>query len=98
VSLDRCASQDAAYYRPTTNTPIVQQRFAQPLKQLIEEHSCLHLLGFNRYTVQRIFQLMRWQVRQRPVGLKPRVQAMPSVAAAPNERWGHRPVSRVDRP
>ena len=26
------------YYRPTKKAPIVQQRFAQPIKQLIEEH------------------------------------------------------------
>ncbi|CAJ0784534.1 hypothetical protein R8510_05271 [Ralstonia chuxiongensis] len=46
-----------------------------------------HLLGFNKNTVQRIFQLMGWQVRKRPVGFRPRVQALPSVASAPNERW-----------
>jgi putative transposase len=46
-----------------------------------------HLLGFNKNTVQRIFQLRGWQVRKRPVGFRPRVQAMPSVATAPNERW-----------
>ncbi|WP_296225825.1 DDE-type integrase/transposase/recombinase [Ralstonia sp. UBA689] len=47
----------------------------------------VHLLGFNKNTVQRIFQLMGWQVRKRPVGFWRRVQAMPSVATAPNERW-----------
>ena len=46
-----------------------------------------HLLDFNKNTVQRIFQLKHWQVRKRPVGFRPRVQAMPSVASAPNERW-----------
>ena len=30
---------------------------------------------------------MRWQVKKRPVGFRPRVRAMPSVAGAPNERW-----------
>jgi putative transposase len=43
--------------------------------------------GFNKNTVQRIFELMHWQVKKRPVGFRPRVQAMPSVAAVPNERW-----------
>lgn len=81
------------YYRTTKKTPIVQERFSQPIKQLIEEHPAFgyrtvaHLLGFNKNTVQRVFQLMRWQVKKRPVGFRPRVQAMPSVAAAPNERW-----------
>ena len=46
-----------------------------------------YLLGFNKNTVQRIFQLMGWQVRRRPVGFRLRVQALLSKATAPNERW-----------
>jgi putative transposase len=82
-----------AYYRPTKKVPSVQERFAQPIKQLIEEHpsfgyrTVAHLLDFNKNTVQRIFQLKGWQVRKRPIGFRPRVQAVPSVAAMPNERW-----------
>jgi putative transposase len=45
------------------------------------------LLGFNKNTVQRIFQIKGWQVRKRAVGMRPRIQSVPSVAAAPNERW-----------
>ena len=45
------------------------------------------LLGFNKNTVQRIFRLKGWQVRKRAVGMRPRIQAVPSVATAPNERW-----------
>jgi putative transposase len=45
------------------------------------------LLGFNKNTVQRIFQIKGWQVRKRAVGMRPRIQAVPSVATAPNERW-----------
>ena len=45
------------------------------------------LLGFNKNTVQRIFQLKNWQVRKRHIGMRPRIQALPSVATAPNERW-----------
>jgi transposase InsO family protein len=45
------------------------------------------LLGFNKNTVQRIFQLKGWQVRKRAVGMRPRIEAVPSVATAPNERW-----------
>jgi putative transposase len=43
--------------------PIVQERFAQPIKQTIEENPSLgyrpvaHLLQFNKNTVQRILQL-----------------------------------------
>ena len=48
------------YYRPTKQTPIVQERFAQPIRQLIEEHPAFgyrtvaHLLGLNKNTVQRV--------------------------------------------
>lgn len=82
-----------AYYRSTKKAPVVQERFAGPIKQMIEENpsfgyrTVAHLLDFNKNTVQRIFQLKHWQVRKRPVGFRPRVQAKPSVAAAPNERW-----------
>lgn len=81
------------YYRPTKALPRVQERFAAPIKALIEEQpsfgyrTVAHLLGFNKNTVQRIFQLKGWQVKKRPIGFRPRVQALPSVAEAPNERW-----------
>lgn len=61
-------------------------------RALIEEspsfgyRTLAHLLGFNKNTVQRIFRSMGWRVRMRPIGFRPRVQAMPSVATAPNER------------
>uniref|UniRef100_A0A8A4DV42 IS3 family transposase n=14 Tax=Burkholderiaceae TaxID=119060 RepID=A0A8A4DV42_BURPE len=80
------------YYRPVKSEPKVQARFAEPIKALIEEslsfgyRTLAHLLGFNKNTVQRIFRLMGWRVRKRPIGFRPRVQAMPSVATAPNER------------
>jgi putative transposase len=45
------------------------------------------LLGMNKNTVQRIFQLKGWQVRKRAGGMRPRIQALPSVAAAPDQRW-----------
>ena len=41
----------------------------------------------NKNTVQRVFQCMGWQGRKRPVGFRPRIQALPSRALAPNERW-----------
>ena len=46
-----------------------------------------YLLGTNKNTVQRIFQLKGWQVRKRAIGFRPRIQALPSVAQAPNGRW-----------
>lgn len=81
------------YYRPSRKAPAIQERFYGPIKRMIEEHpsfdyrTVAHLLNFNKNTVQRIFQLKRWQVMKRPIGFRPRVQAMPSVAKLPNERW-----------
>lgn len=81
------------YYRPTKAPAKVDPRFAEPIKAMIEEspsfgyRTVAHLLGFNKNTVQRIFQLKGWQVKKRPVGFRPRVQALPSVAQAPDERW-----------
>lgn len=46
-----------------------------------------HLLGFNKNTVQRVFQIRGWQVRKRPVGFRPRIEARRSRASQPNERW-----------
>jgi putative transposase len=41
----------------------------------------------HKSTVQRIFQLKSWQVRKGAIGFRPRIQALPSVAQAPNDRW-----------
>ncbi len=63
------------------------------IKAMIEENASFgyrtvaHLLGFNKNTVQRIFQIKGWHVRKRPVCFRPRIQSLPSVAKAPNERW-----------
>jgi hypothetical protein len=81
------------YYRPTKATSRVQERFEAPIRAMIEEEpsfgyrTVAGLLGFNKNTVQRVFQLRGWQVKKRPVGFRPRIQAMPSVATAPDERW-----------
>ncbi len=81
------------YYKPVKVPPKVDPKFATPIKAMIEEspsfgyRTVAHLLGFNKNTVQRVFQLMGWQVRKRPIGFRPRIQALPSVATMPNERW-----------
>jgi putative transposase len=81
------------YYKPVKKAPVVQERFAKPIKGMIEENpsfgyrTVAALLGFNKHTVQRIFQLKGWQVKKRPVGFRPRIEALPSVALAPDERW-----------
>ena len=81
------------YYRPTKGQPKVQERFESPIKAMIEQEpsfgyrTVASLLGFNKNTVQRVFQIRGWQVKKRPIGFRPRVQAMPSVATAPDKRW-----------
>ena len=81
------------YYRPRKAPPKVRAEFAGPIKALIEEEpsfgyrTVAGLLGMNKNTVQRIFQIKGWQVRRRAVGHRPRIQAMPSVATRPDERW-----------
>ena len=82
-----------AYYKPVKSAPKVQACFAEPIKAMISEQpsfgyrTVAGLLGFNKNTVQRIFQINGWQVKKRPIGFRPRIQALPSVASAPNERW-----------
>lgn len=81
------------YYKPTKAPPKIQSELAAPIKALIEAEpsfgyrTVAGLLDMNKNTVQRIFQLMGWQVRKRAVGARPRIQALPSVAKAPDERW-----------
>ncbi|SDG10955.1 putative transposase [Dyella sp. 333MFSha] len=81
------------YYRSVKAPPKIQEAIAAPVKALIEAEpsfgyrTVAGLLGMNKNTVQRIFQLKGWQVRKRPIGQRPRIQALPSVATRPDERW-----------
>lgn len=81
------------YYRPTKAPPKVKPALAEPIKALIEAEpsfgyrTVAGLLDMNKNTVQRVFQLMGWQVRKRAIGHRPRIEALPSVAQAPDERW-----------
>jgi len=43
------------------------------------------LLGMNENTVQHIFQLKGWQVRKRPLGQRPRIEAKVSRAYRPDQ-------------
>jgi putative transposase len=83
----------SVYYQPAQSPPAVKPELAEPIKALIETEpsfgyrTVAALLGMNKNTVQRIFQLMGWQCRKRPVGHRPRIEALPSVASAPDVRW-----------
>ena len=81
------------YYRAIKAARKRRERFVKPIEAMIEENpsfgyrTAAHLLDSNKTTVQRAFQLMGWQVPKRPVAFRPRIQALPSVATAPDERW-----------
>ena len=82
-----------SHYKPVKSVPKVQERFAEPIKKMILAEpsfgyrTVAALLGFNKNTVQLIFQLRGWQVKKRPIGFRPRVKALQSVATAPDQRW-----------
>jgi putative transposase len=80
------------YYKRMKAKRKVQDRFSMPIKQMIEAEpsfgyrTVASFLRLNKYTVQRVFQLMGWQVRKKAIGYRPRIEAL-SVATTPNERW-----------
>lgn len=81
------------YYKNIKSHPKVQEYLEKPIKAMIEtdpsfdHRTVAGLLKINKNTVQRIFQIRGWQVKQRAIGFRPWVQSMPSVAASPDERW-----------
>ena len=83
----------SVYYKATKAPPMVKPELAGPIKAMIEEEPAFgyrtvaSLLDMNKNTVQRIFQIKGWQVRKRAIGNRPRVEALPSVATAPDLRW-----------
>jgi putative transposase len=81
------------YYKPVKSTPKVQERVAEPIKQMIEAvpsfgyRTVASLLQFNKNTDQRIFRHKGRQFRKQATGHRPRIEVLPSVATTPNERW-----------
>ena len=77
-------------YRPVKSPRKVDPRFSEPIKAMIENEpsfgyrTVAWLPGFNKNTVQRVFQIKGWQVRKRPIGMRPRIEVVPSVAKSPN--------------
>ena len=71
------------YDKPVKSAPKVRLELADPIKALIEQdpsyghRTASSLLGMNKNS-ERIFHLKSWQVRKRPQGFRPRVQALPS--------------------
>lgn len=65
------------YYKPTKAASKVSEVYVKPIKAMIEENPAFgyrtvaYLLGMNKNTVQRVFQLMNWQVRKRLLTFAP---------------------------
>ncbi len=85
--------RSTAYFKPCKATPKVQEQFGKAIKAMIDKdpsfgyRTVAGLLKFNKNTVQSIVQIRGWQVKQRPIGLRPRVEAMQSMEQATDERW-----------
>lgn len=83
----------SVYYRATKSAAKLQEQLVNPVKAMIEDNpsfdyrTVAHLLGMNKNTDQPIFQIKGWQVSKTAVGFRPRIQSLPSVAKAPDERW-----------
>ena len=79
--------------RPTKRYAKVQPELADLIKALIEQEpsfgyrTVAGLLGMNKNTLQRIFQLRAWHIRKRAIGHRPHIDALVSVATAPDQRW-----------
>jgi len=86
------------YYRSVKAKPKVQDGFAVPIKQMIEAEpsfgypTVASLLRFNKNTVQRVFQLMGWQLSRSG-------KATTATAALERALIAHfGSLGRVDRP
>jgi putative transposase len=81
------------YYRPAKTPPKMRTELAGPIKALIERgpsfgfRIVVGLLGMNKSTVQRIYQIRGWQVRNRTIGHRLRIEVLPSAATAQDRRW-----------
>ena len=96
-------ARGGVYYRSTKAPPNVKLELAEPIRELIEAEpsfgyrTVAGLLGVNKNTVQRILQLKDWASSQAAVGHRPRIEALPSVATAPEPTLGHEPVPGLGR-
>jgi putative transposase len=69
-------------YKPTKAPAKLQERLVQQIKEMTEQkpsfgyRTVAYLLVFNNNPVQSIFQFKGWQVRKRPVGMRPRVEEL----------------------
>lgn len=66
-----------AYYKAVKAAPKVQARFADPIRKMILQklsfgyRTVAGLLGLNKNTLQRLFQILGWQVKKRRICFRP---------------------------
>lgn len=86
-------SRRTFYYKPRERQRKLDLELVSKVKEVIERHPSYGyrlisaILKVNRKPIQRILQLKNWQVRKRPKGFRPRVQALKSRASTSNLRW-----------
>lgn len=63
------------YYRPTKAAAKVDPCFAAPIEAnpSFGYRTVAFLLGFNKKTVQRIYQVKRWHLHRHPIGMRARI-------------------------
>lgn len=92
------------YYRPGKSAPKVDPKYVEPIKAMIEESPSFEyrtvawLLGFNKNTVQRFFQIKGWQVRKRPIGFRPRILGIAFSGHNAERTLVHRSMPYLGRP
>ena len=75
------------YYQAVKRQRRVNDVLSRRIKRVIDAlpyagyRTVAWLLGENKNTVQRIFQIKGWQVRKRKSGHRPRVRSLPSAAS-----------------
>jgi putative transposase len=88
------------YYEPQDPKPVaLDETLARMIREIIDENPTYGLRRItallrrklmrkvNRKKVHRIIKINGWQVRQKPVGARPRAQGWKSRTTRPNERW-----------
>lgn len=83
----------SVYYKTIKSPPRINEDLAVRVKSEIERYptsgyrTVAWMLGENKNTIQRLFQLKGWQVRKRKKGFRPRAQSMISRTEQPDIRW-----------
>lgn len=93
-------AKSSFYYRGTPRPEKPLDRFlVEAVREVIESNPTYGLRritavvrsrlkgAINRKRIHRILKAHGWQIRQRPVGSRPRARGLRSVASRPNERW-----------